>query len=222
MSNADSINNTETNINESGDELNSENNADEDSIKEETFHQIIKQKFMEGGRYQEPWFKELPKDRDNKLYYLGQFMGLLMLGGCVVPTLIQPDSQFITYQMAIIQGTNIVHSLIFLLSDLYKGAKPNQKTSYGQWIFMTVLCLGFWVVTAIACVHDTDNVIDSRETYISKTVANSIMLAFTSLFGVLFVDIESLLSLTIIGLSSNVIIYILILFDDNLSSFDII
>ena len=48
LSNADSINNTETNINESGDELNSENNADEDSIKEETFHQIIKQKLLLG------------------------------------------------------------------------------------------------------------------------------------------------------------------------------
>ena len=51
MSNTDSTNNTETNINESGGELNSENNIGEDSIKEETFHQIIKQKFMEEAEF---------------------------------------------------------------------------------------------------------------------------------------------------------------------------
>jgi hypothetical protein len=32
------------------------------------------QKFMQGGAYQQPWFDDLPKERDNRLYYLGQFM----------------------------------------------------------------------------------------------------------------------------------------------------
>ena len=75
---------------------------------------VTPQKFMQGGAYQKPWFQNLPEARDNRLYYLGQFMGLLMLGGVVVPTLLQPDSQFLCYQMAVVQGINIIHSIIFI------------------------------------------------------------------------------------------------------------
>ena len=50
------------------------------------------QKFMQGGQYQNPWFNNIPEERDNKVFYLGQFMAFLMLGGCVVPTLLHPTS----------------------------------------------------------------------------------------------------------------------------------
>ena len=58
---------------------------------------------------------------------------------------------------------------------------------------MTVLSLAFMVVTLLASLHSTDNVVDSRETYLSKWVANTVMLAFTSVFGVSFVLAPSLL-----------------------------
>jgi hypothetical protein len=144
------------------------------------------QKFMQGGRYQHPWFNNLPEERDNKLFHLAQFMGFLMLGGCVVPTLLSPDSQFLCYQMAIIHGVNLVHTGIFLCSSVYKNAVPNETSSKAQWYFMSVLSLAFFIVTALACVHETSNVVDSGETYITKTVANSLMLAFSSVFGILF------------------------------------
>ena len=145
------------------------------------------QKFMQGGRYQHPWFNNLPEERDNKLFHLAQFMGFLMLGGCVVPTLLSPDSQFLCYQMAIIHGVNLIHSGIFLCSSAYKNAVPTEMASKAQWYFMSVVSLAFLVVTVLACVHETPDVIDSRETYITKTVANSLMLAFSSVFGVLFI-----------------------------------
>ena len=33
-------------------------------------------------RIPKSWFSNLPENRDNKIYYVGQFMAFLMLGGC--------------------------------------------------------------------------------------------------------------------------------------------
>ena len=79
---------------------------------------VTPQKFMQGGAYQKPWFQNLPEARDNRLYYLGQFMSFLMLGGCLVPTLMDPSSQFLCYQMALIHAVNIVHTLVFMCSSM--------------------------------------------------------------------------------------------------------
>lgn len=147
---------------------------------------ITPQKFMQGGEYQNPWFNNLPENRDNKLYYVGQFMAFLMLGGCVVPTLLSPSSQFLCYQMATIHVVNLFQSLVFMCTNWYKDAKPDTVTGKSQWYFMTLLSAVFGLVTILASVHPTDNVIDTRETYISKTVANSIMLVFSSTFGLMF------------------------------------
>ena len=147
------------------------------------------QKFMQGGKYQQPWFNNLPEDRDNKLYYISQFMGIIMLSSCVIPTFLEPNSQFLTYQMTMVFGINLIHTAIFLCSSAYKNAVPTQITSKAQWYFMNILSLGFFVVSVLACVHTTDNVVDTRETYISKTAANIAMLVFSSIFGVLFVTI---------------------------------
>ncbi len=142
--------------------------------------------FMNGGVYQKPWFNNLPEESDNKLYYIGQFMGFLMLGGGVIPALLSPDSQFLCYQMTVVHFVNFLHALIFMFSDYYKDAKPNTKTGKYQWYFMNFIGLVFGIVTLLASLHSTTNVIDTKETYISKKIANIIMLAFSSTFGVLF------------------------------------
>jgi hypothetical protein len=147
---------------------------------------ITPQKFMQGGAYQSPWFSNLPDNRDNKLYYIGQFMAFLMLGGCLVPTLLNPRSQFLCYQMSVIHIVNIFHSMIFMCTDNYKEAQPSSMSSKSQWYFMTVLSIVFGAVSVIASLNPTDNVVDSRETFISKTIANTTMLVFSSTFGVLF------------------------------------
>ena len=154
---------------------------------------VTPQKFMQGGAYQKPWFQNLPEARDNRLYYLGQFMSFLMLGGCLVPTLMDPSSQFLCYQMALIHAVNIVHTLVFMCSSAYENARPVTNESKGQWYFMTVLSFAFFIVTVLAASHSTDNVVDSRETRISKSVANTVMLCFSSVFGVLFISVPRLL-----------------------------
>jgi hypothetical protein len=148
---------------------------------------MMPQKFMQGGAYNNPWFKNLPVEHDNKLYYLGQFMGFIMLGGCVVPTLLSPHSQFLCYQMALIHGVNLVHTILFRFTSLYKNAIPDTLTGKVQWYIMSVLSLAFFIVTVLASTHSTDNVVDTKETYISKTIANIVMLSFTSVFGILFI-----------------------------------
>ena len=94
VSNTDSTNNTETNINESGDELNSENNIGEDSIKEETFHQIIKQKFMEGGP---------------------EFMGIVLL--CLILGLALSIERIIYLNMATINSDKLLNDVESALKD---------------------------------------------------------------------------------------------------------
>ena len=94
VSNADSINNTETNINESSDELNPENNIDEDSIEEETFHQIIKQKFMEGGP---------------------EFMGIVLL--CLILGLALSIERIIYLNMATINSDKLLNDVESALKD---------------------------------------------------------------------------------------------------------
>lgn len=144
-------------------------------------------KFMQGGQYQNPWFKNLPANSDHRLYYIGQFMGFLMLGGCVVPTLIQPDSQLICYQMSIVHGLSLIHLLIFLCSPVYKEAVPEQLNSRVQWGFSFVLNIALFIVSVLASTHSVPDVIDSGETYITKFTANIAMLCFSSFFGILFI-----------------------------------
>ena len=58
---------------------------------------------------------------------------------------------------------------------------------------MTALSLAFFVVTLLASLHPTPNVVDSGETRIPKWVANTVMISFTSVFGVLFFVLPRLL-----------------------------
>ena len=89
--------------------------------------------------------------------------------------------------MSLVHGVNLLHTLVFLCSSVYKNAVPTELSSKSQWYFMSVVSLIWFVVTVLACVHSTDNVVDSRDTYLSKTAANIIMLAFSSMFGVMFI-----------------------------------
>ena len=124
---------------------------------------------------------------------MGQFMAFLMLGGCVVPTLLDASSQFLCYQMVLIHATNIIQSLIFMCSSAYQNARPTTISSKSQWYFMMVLSTAFFIVTLLACLHPTDNVVDNQDTYIPKWIANIVMLSFSSVFGILFITLPRLL-----------------------------
>ena len=92
--NVDSINNTETNINESDGDQNAENNSDESSTNEETFHQIIKQKFMEGGP---------------------EFMGIVLL--CLILGLALSIERIIYLNMATINSDKLLNDVESALKD---------------------------------------------------------------------------------------------------------
>ena len=145
------------------------------------------QQFMKGGKYMSPWFHGLPNEHNDKLYYLGQFMGFVMLCGCVIPTIVSPSSQFLCYQMAIIHGFNLIHIGLFLFTQLYGAVKPKSCSGLCQWIFMNMLNVAFFTITALAASHSSENVIDHSNVYISKETANIIMLAFSSIFALLFI-----------------------------------
>ncbi len=144
------------------------------------------QKFMQGGLYQKAWFRNIPEDRNNRLYFLAQFMGLIMLGGAVVPTLIAPNDILLTYQFAIIQGVNLVHTFILLCSSIYND-RPDDPAALGQWWGMTFLSTVFFAITLVAATGDkapTELVV--HDTIVSKEVANIALLIFSSSFGLLF------------------------------------
>jgi hypothetical protein len=144
------------------------------------------QKFMQGGLYQHPWFQNIPEDRNNRLYFLAQFIGLIMLGGAVVPTLLSPNEILLTYQFSIIQGVNLIHTILFLSSSLYTD-RPTMKKSLQQWWGMTGLSTIFFIITIVAAVGPkTSTEIKTKETILSKETANIVLLVFSSFFGLLF------------------------------------
>jgi len=144
------------------------------------------QKFMQGGLYQQPWFRNIPEARNNRLYFLAQFIGLIMLGGAVVPTLIAPNDILLTYQFAIIQGVNLLHTFVFLCSSAYED-RPDEGKSLGQWWGMTILSAVFFAITVVAATSDkAPTEIVARDTIVSKEAANIALLVFSSSFGLLF------------------------------------
>lgn len=143
-------------------------------------------KFLEGGEYQAPFFHadQLP-ERDNKLYYLVQFLGMLMFGGCVVPVIVDPGSQMLCYQTAFVHGLFFIHSLLFLLTPAYSSAKPPGCQSISQWCVNSVLAGAMFILSLLASLHDTPNYTEA-DNVIPYATANVAMLAFSSFFGLLF------------------------------------
>lgn len=147
------------------------------------------QKFMLGGKVQESWFLEgaVPDNRDDRLFYIAQFMGLLMLGGVVVPALVDPSAQLICYQAAFLHGIQLLHTFVFMLTSAYGGAKPTTCAGIAQWVFMMMLTVAFFVVSVLGGMHDAPAAAVGSDTVISKSAANIAALCFSSLFGLMFV-----------------------------------
>ena len=145
--------------------------------------------FMRGGQLQASWFDEnhLPEKKEHRLWYQGQFMGFLMLGGCVIPTLISPESQLLCYQMSIIHGAMIVHTILFMASSLYDEAHPKACSGIIQWLFSLLMNVALFTVSLLASLHGTPDEAGASNTVVTKTIANIVMLAFSSTFALLFV-----------------------------------
>ena len=115
--------------------------------------------FMHGTKWPkgQPWFnpKLLPESNTAPLYQLVKFFSIVQLATIVVPILIEPHMQFMTYWVAIGSFLNIVHQIVFLLGvGPYKDATPDTMGGKGQWIFGTVMGAVFLIINVLASLHD--------------------------------------------------------------------
>ena len=115
--------------------------------------------FMHGTKWPkgQPWFnpKLLPESNTAPLYQLVKFFSIVQLATIVVPILIEPHMQFMTYWVAIGSFLNIVHQIVFLLGvGPYKDATPDTKGGKGQWIFGTVMGAVYLIINVLASLHD--------------------------------------------------------------------
>jgi hypothetical protein len=115
--------------------------------------------FMHGTKWPkgQPWFnpKLLPESNTAPLYQMVKFFSIVQLATIVVPILIEPHMQFMTYWVAIGSFLNIVHQIVFLLGvGPYKDATPDTKGGKGQWIFGTVMGAIFLIINVLASLHD--------------------------------------------------------------------
>lgn len=115
--------------------------------------------FMHGTKWPkgQPWFnpKLLPESNTAPLYQMVKFFSIVQLATIVVPILIEPHMQFMTYWVAIGSFLNIVHQIVFLLGvGPYKDATPDTKGGKGQWIFGTVMGAIFVIINVLASLHD--------------------------------------------------------------------
>ena len=111
---------------------------------------------------------------------------MLMFGGVAVPTLIDPSSQMLCYQTAVVHGLFFLHSLVFLMTNVYVTAKPQGCDSITQWCFNTLLAGAMCLVSVLASLHETPTQ-TAPDNLIPYSTANIAMLAFSSVFGLLFV-----------------------------------
>ena len=144
--------------------------------------------FMEGGVSKIPWFKDIPADPRHRVYYTSIFLAIICLCGGVVPTIVAASSGLLCLQNTILFFANLLHVLVFLCSNTYGKIRPESNTSsYYQWIFMTVITIGFgsWGAASYEVSNDWISSMDFNGP-ISIQTANIIGLIFSSGFGLQF------------------------------------
>ena len=106
----------------------------------------------------EPFFKEgaLPTARAGPLYEMMRFFGIVNLSTFVVPAIIEPHSQFLTYFSCICIFLNLLHQIIAFsgLVKVYKEVIPDTKGGKIQIAVGTTMSVAILVVNVLACLHE--------------------------------------------------------------------
>ena len=115
--------------------------------------------FMLGTKWPkgQPWFnpKLLPESNTAPLYQLVRFFSIVQMTTIVVPILIEPHMQFMTYWACIASFLGLVHNIVALLGvGPYKELMPEGKGGKGQWVGGCVMGLAILVVNVLASLHD--------------------------------------------------------------------
>ena len=104
------------------------------------------------------WFKDgaLPMARDGPFYEMMRFFSIVQLSTFVVPAIIEPHSQYLTYFSCILMFLNLIHQIIAFsgLVKVYKEVLPDTKEGKMQIGFGMVMGISVLVVNVLACLHE--------------------------------------------------------------------
>lgn len=151
------------------------------------------QEFMKGGITNVPWFKNVPNDKRNRVFYNAVFMSIVGFCGLFIPALFAPASRLLCLQNTLLQGAFVLHSSSLLVSNAYKTIRPDAYTkSWFQWVFMTILGVAFTVWGAITFANQQtyaqdDFVRTEFNGILTLRVANIVGIIFSSIFAFQFI-----------------------------------
>ena len=151
------------------------------------------QEFMKGGITNVPWFKNIPEDKRNRVFYNAVFMAIIGFCGLFVPALFAPASRLLCLQNTVLQGAFVLHSISLLGTNAYKSILPDAYTkSWFQWVFMTLLGVGFtaWgiVVNNNQQSYAQDDFVRTKfNGVLTLRTANIVGIVFSSIFAFQFI-----------------------------------
>ena len=106
----------------------------------------------------EGWFKEgtLPTAREGPMYQLMKFFSIAQLTTFVVPAIIEPHSQYLTYFTCIVIFLQLIHQIVAMsgLVKVYKEVLPDTKGGKIQMVVGMVMGISILVVNVLACLHE--------------------------------------------------------------------
>ena len=136
----------------------------------------------------ESFFKEgsLPTAEKGPLYVMLKFFAIVQLSTFVVPAIIEPHSQSLTYFSCICIFLNLIHQIIAMsgLVKVYKEVIPDTKGGKIQIAVGMVMSIAVLVVNVLACLHEGSVVPYVASYYAGQphhlpiNVTNIIVLAF--------------------------------------------
>jgi hypothetical protein len=144
----------------------------------------------------ESFFKEgtLPTAEKGPLYVMLKFFSIVQLTTFVVPAIIEPHSQYLTYFTCIVMTLNILHQIVAFsgLIKVYKDVIPDTKGGKIQIAVGMVMSVAVLVVNVLACLHEGGEVPfvasyyagGTRPHHLPINVTNIIMLAFAAINGI--------------------------------------
>ena len=151
------------------------------------------QEFMKGGITKVPWFKNIPENKQNRVFYNAVFMAIIGFCGLFVTALFAPASRLLCLQNTLLQGAFVLHSSSLILTNAYKTVRPDTYTkSWFQWVFMTLLGIGFtaWGIIVInnQQTYAQDNFVRTKfNGVLSLRTANIVGIVFSSIFAFQFI-----------------------------------
>ena len=132
----------------------------------------------------EGWFKEgtLPTAREGPMYQVMRFFAIAQLSTFVVPAIIEPHSQYLTYFSCIVIFLQMIHQIVAMsgLVKVYKDVIPDTKGGKIQIAVGMTMSLAVLVVNVLACLHEGSVVPYVAQYYTAATTQPHILPIFAT------------------------------------------